>query len=123
MIQAKNLIYNWNESSDNNLKSVKLCDETLRDGLEGGVNRIPSVEEKLDLLSLANGSGINDAMVGFPGQKMAYKQALTLCKGAQIRGLDIRFGLLGRMVEADIHAIESIRQSSSHPVKIGRAHV
>ncbi|KAB8317471.1 2-isopropylmalate synthase [Tolypothrix campylonemoides VB511288] len=113
---ARNLIYNWNESSDNNLKSVKLCDETLRDGLEGGVNRIPSLEEKLDLLSLANASGINDAMVGFPSQDMAYKQALALCKGAEIRGLDIRFGLLGRMVEADIHAIESIRQRSSHPV-------
>ncbi|NJO63505.1 MAG: 2-isopropylmalate synthase [Richelia sp. RM2_1_2] len=116
MMQARNLIYNWNKSLDSNLKSVQICDETLRDGLEGGVNRIPSLEEKLDLLSLANDSGINDAMVGFPGQEMAYKQALALCKGAEIRGLDIRFGLLGRMVEADIHAIDSIRQSSSHPV-------
>ncbi|MFM5897419.1 MAG: LeuA family protein, partial [Dolichospermum sp.] len=115
-MQAKDLIYNWNQSSSNNLKSIKLCDETLRDGLEGGVNRIPSLEEKLDLLSLANDSGINDAMVGFPGQEIAYKQALALCKGAEMRGLDIRFGLLGRMVEADIYAIESIRQSSSHPV-------
>ena len=115
-MQAIDLIYSWNESSGNNFKSVKLCDETLRDGLEGGVNRIPSVEEKLNLLSLANDSGINDAMVGFPGQEIAYKQALTLCQGAESRGLDIRFGLLGRMVEADIYAIESIRQSSSHPV-------
>ena len=115
-MQAIDLIYSWNESSSNNLKSLKLCDETLRDGLEGGVNRIPSLEEKLNLLSLANDSGINDAMVGFPGQEIAYKQALALCQGAESRGLDIRFGLLGRMVEADIYAIESIRQSSSHPV-------
>ena len=115
-MQTKDLIYNWNQSSSKNLKSIKLCDETLRDGLEGGVNRIPPLEEKLDLLSLANDSGINDAMVGFPGQEMAYKQALALCQGAEMRGLDIRFGLLGRMVETDIYAIESIRQSSSHPV-------
>jgi len=115
-MQAIDLIYSWNESSGKNFKCLKLCDETLRDGLEGGVNRIPSLEEKLNLLSLANDSGINDAMVGFPGQEIAYKQVLALCQGAESRGLDIRFGLLGRMVEADIYAIESIRQSSSHPV-------
>ena len=115
-MQPLDLIYDWNQPSGKNLKSVKLCDETLRDGLEGGVNRIPSLEEKLNLLSLANALEISDAVVGFPAQETAYEEALNLCKGAQARGLDMRFALLGRLIEADILAIDSIRQRSGHPV-------
>lgn len=122
-MQAVDLIHNWNKLLTDNLKpilnsgnSIKLCDETLRDGLEGGVNRVPSLEEKLDLLSLADDSGINDAMVGFPGQELAYQQALALCQGARARGLGLRFGLLGRMLESDIQAIASIRDRSGFPV-------
>ncbi|MFN7715223.1 MAG: LeuA family protein [Pseudanabaenaceae cyanobacterium] len=125
-LQAIDLIHNWNDllvrheetvsSLPRSVKPIKLCDETLRDGLEGGVNRIPSIAEKLDLLSLAHDSGINDAMVGFPAQAVAYEQVLSLCQGAKARGLGIRFGLLGRMLASDIQAIASIRDRTDYPV-------
>lgn len=111
-MQLSELVYDWNEPSESHSKVICLCDETLRDGLEGGINRIPSLEEKLELLNLAQDSGISDVMVGFPGQEVAYQEALELCKRVSARGLRTRLGLLGRMVEADIKAIERIRQNS-----------
>ena len=110
-MQLNKLVYDWNQS-EGNPKVVSLCDETLRDGLEGGVNRLPSLDEKLELLSLAHSSGIGDVMVGFPGQEIAYREALEICKGVSAKGLNTRLGLLGRMVEADIEAIDRIRQAS-----------
>ncbi len=115
-MQIQELIYNWNETSHHDTKRIQFCDETLRDGLEGGVNRLPSLTEKLDLLSLACESGINDVMLGFPGQDIAYQNTLALCEGANARRLGLRFGLLGRMLEEDIQAIERICQHSSNPV-------
>ncbi len=111
-MQLNDLVHNWNNFSQSVSKNIHLCDETLRDGLEGGVNRLPSLEEKLDLLSLADASGIGDVMVGFPGQEVTYQNALAICKGVKRKGLETRLGLLGRMVEADIQAIDNIRQSS-----------
>lgn len=112
MPQLSDLVYNWDIPTKTTSKTITLCDETLRDGLEGGVPRLPSLEEKLELLKLASDSGITDIMVGFPGQEIAYREALNLCQGVKAKGLTPRLGLLGRMVEGDIQAIERIRQKS-----------
>ncbi|MDZ7965818.1 MAG: LeuA family protein [Nostoc sp. DedSLP03] len=115
-MKASNLIHDWNEEPKFNPKTIQLCDETLRDGLQGGVPRLPSEEEKLDLLAMADSLGIYTAAVGFPAQEIAYQEALALCQGAQKRGLNIRLALLGRMVEADIQAIARIQQASGRSV-------
>lgn len=115
MMKASDLIYDWNEVNTT-AKTVKLCDETLRDGLQGNLCCVPSLDEKLDLLTRADSLGISDAVVGFPAQEVAYQEALQLCKGAQERKMGLRIALLGRMVESDIEAIARIQQASGHPV-------
>lgn len=114
-MKASDLIYDWNET-DTTGKAVNWCDETLRDGLQGNLNSIPSVEEKLDLLTRADNLGVSDAVVGFPAQEVAYQEALKLCQGVQERNLKLRIALLGRIVESDIEAIARIQENSGHPV-------
>ena len=113
-MQASELIYDWN--IDTTSKDIKLCDETLRDGLQGNLPRLPSIEEKLDLLARADRLGVSEASIGFPAQEVAYQEALTLCKGVKQRRLRLRLALLGRMVKSDIEAIANIQQISGHPV-------
>ena len=113
-MRAEELIYDWNRGTtkSRNGRPVQLVDETLRDGLQGGVPRMPSLEQKLELLELTASLGIAEATVGFPAQREAYDQVVALCKGAMERGYDLRFGLLGRMVEPDIRAIHRAREES-----------
>lgn len=115
-MQASNLIYNWNRDQKILKKSIQLCDETLRDGLQGGVPRIPSEAEKLELLARADALGLSESVIGFPAQEIAYKEALSLCQGARQKGIGLSLGLLGRMVDSDIEAISRIQQASGHPV-------
>lgn len=115
-MQASDLIYDWNQKIGNAPKTIQVCDETLRDGLQGGVPRLPSQEEKLELLTRADALGLCEAVVGFPAQEVAYQEAIALCKAVQQQGLHLRLGLLGRMVEEDIKAIARIQQTSGHPV-------
>lgn len=115
-MQASDLIYNWNQESQTDIKPIQICDETLRDGLQGSVKRIPSLTEKLELLSYSDRLNLSEAVVGFPAHDVAFQESLTLCRSAQQQGLRLRLGLLGRMVEADIQSIDRIQQMSGHPV-------
>lgn len=114
-MKASDLIYDWNETNTTT-KTIKLCDETLRDGLQGNLTRLPSIDEKLDLLTRADNLGVSDAVVGFPAQEVAYQEALRLCKGVQERKMGLRIALLGRIVKSDIEAIARIQQASGHSV-------
>lgn len=114
-MKASDLIYDWN-LIETNSKTVKICDETLRDGLQGNLNCIPSIDEKLNLLIQADNLGVSDAVLGFPAQEVAYQEALKLCQGVHERNLKLRIALLGRIVESDIEAIADIQQNSGHPV-------
>jgi 2-isopropylmalate synthase len=113
---SSDLIYDWNPKPSSAPKPIQICDETLRDGLQGGVKRIPTLPEKLLLLAHSDALGLAEAVVGFPAQAVAYQESLALCQGAQQQGLKLFLGLLGRMVDADIHAIHRIQQASGHPV-------
>jgi 2-isopropylmalate synthase len=115
-MHSSDLIYDWNPRPSGAIKPVQICDETLRDGLQGGVKRIPTLSEKLDLLAYSNALGLAEAVVGFPAQEVSYQDALAICQGAQQQGLRLSLGLLGRMVKADIHAIHRIQQASGHAV-------
>jgi 2-isopropylmalate synthase len=115
-MQSSDLIYDWNiDPTYKTVKPIQLCDETLRDGLQGNLPRLPSVDEKLNLLARADRLGLSEACVGFPAQTVAYQDALALFKGAKERRLRLPLGLVGRMVKSDIEAIASIQQASGHP--------
>lgn len=117
-MNATTLIHDWNPTPPAACakRSIQVCDETLRDGLQGGVKAMPTLENRLRLLTHSDALGLSEAVIGFPAQAAAYQESLTMCQGAQKHGLSIPLGLLGRMVEADIQAIDQIRQVSGHPV-------
>ena len=46
---------------------VLLNDESLRDGLQSPSVRDPSIEEKIEILHLMEGLGINSLDIGLPG--------------------------------------------------------
>ena len=64
------LIYDWNkvyEKSQVPKRPVMLDDESLRDGLQSPSVRDPSIEEKIEILNLMDGLGINMLDLGLPG--------------------------------------------------------
>jgi 2-isopropylmalate synthase len=115
-MNSSDLIYDWNPKPSGAAKAIQICDETLRDGLQGSVKRLPTLCEKLALLTHSDALGLAEAVVGFPAQEVSYQDALAICKGAQQQGLQLSLGLLGRMVAADIEAIHRIQQASGHPI-------
>jgi acyl-CoA synthetase (AMP-forming)/AMP-acid ligase II/isopropylmalate/homocitrate/citramalate synthase len=116
-MKPDDLIYDWNEGCARNpSQRVLIVDETLRDGLQGGVPRFPNVEERLELLSLADDLGVSEAVVGFPATLEHYKQCVALTKGAARKRLRLRIGLLGRLVDDDIRAIARVQEEGGHPV-------
>lgn len=84
-MQASDLIYDWNKEDNVTSRTIQIRDETLRDGLQGGVPRFPTIEEKLQLLTRADRLGLQEARIGFPAQETAYQECLALCKGARER--------------------------------------
>jgi 2-isopropylmalate synthase len=115
-MHSSDLIYDWNPPPSGTPKPIQICDETLRDGLQGGVRRTPILPEKLALLAYSDALGLAEAVVGFPAQEISYQDALSICQGAQQQSLKLSLGLLGRMVDTDVQAIHRIQQASGHPV-------
>lgn len=116
-MRAEDLIYDWNrDEAASPPKRVLIVDETLRDGIQGGVPRLPTVEERLHLLRLADALGVSEAVVGFPANEESFKQCIYLAKGAAREGLKLRIALLGRLVAGDVEAISRVQQEGGHPV-------
>ena len=111
---AQSLIHDWNPTERH--RTVQICDETLRDGLQGSVQSLPTIEQRLELMTYSDQLGLSESVVGFPAQPQSFQEALSIVKGADARGIKMPLGLLGRMVESDIEAIDRIRQQTGHPI-------
>src|SRR3954463_15283322 len=61
------LIHDWNAGGGARPAAVMLDDETLRDGLQSPSVRCPSIDEKVRILHLIDGLGIDTADIGLPG--------------------------------------------------------
>ena len=57
----ESLIYDWNRDADRPKQVAMLNDETLRDGLQSPSVRIPSIDEKIDLLQRMDALGMDTA--------------------------------------------------------------
>jgi len=114
-MRAEDLIYDWNAGAFQGV-TVGVVDETLRDGLQGGVPRLPSVEERIRLLTRAHDLGIAEATIGFPAQRESASLVRSILDGALERDVNMRFGLLGRMLEPDILAIQHVREETGASV-------
>ena len=69
-VNCSDLIYDWNNMPGPDSKPsgpVLLNDESLRDGLQSPSVRDPSIPEKIEILHLMEGLGINSLDIGLPG--------------------------------------------------------
>ncbi len=100
------------------MAAVMLDDETLRDGLQSPSVRMPTIDQKIDILQKMDGLGIDTANIGLPGAgpHVAADAAQLACA---IRDLRLRLGAncAARTTVGDITPIVEISQRTGVPIE------
>jgi 2-isopropylmalate synthase len=113
-MNVSELIYDWNTALSANFLpkgKVLLNDETLRDGLQSPSVRDPSIEQKIEILHLMEGLGINSLDLGLPGAgPRAVEHVEALAREIVGTRLRITANCAARTLESDIRPIAEIVQ-------------
>jgi 2-isopropylmalate synthase len=105
------LIYDWNKTAAPPPAAVMLDDETLRDGLQSPSVRTPTIDEKLRILHLIDGLGIDTADIGLPGAgPHVVRDVERLAREIVDQRLQVGANCAARTVIADIEPIAEISQ-------------
>lgn len=115
MDERANLIHDWNQAGrpERPKKPVKLNDETLRDGLQSPTVSDPTPEQKIQLLHLMDGLGIELVDIGLPGAgPRAYSDVLALATEISRSRLRIQPNCAARTTKQDIDPIVEISQKT-----------
>ncbi|HXW60745.1 MAG TPA: LeuA family protein [Myxococcota bacterium] len=118
-MQSKELIYDWNiiHKIPRFKKTVEICDETLRDGIQSPSAKDPNIDEKCELLALMAELSITIADIGLPGAgPRAYNDVLALASFAQKNKLAIKLNCAARTLKADIEPIAKIQEIVGIPI-------
>jgi isopropylmalate/homocitrate/citramalate synthase len=113
MTSPKSLIYDWNsvDAPASPTSDVLLDDETLRDGLQSPSVRCPNIEQKLEILHLIDGLGIDTADIGLPGAGAhVVADVERLAREIVDQRLKVKANCAARTVIADIKPIAEISQ-------------
>lgn len=112
------LIYDWNRDGTESATRVMLNDETLRDGLQSPSVRMPSIEEKIDILHRIDGLGIDTVDIGFPaaGPRVA-ADVERLAREIEESHLSITANCAARTVVEDIRPIVEIVHRTGVPIE------
>ncbi|HSG47234.1 MAG TPA: hypothetical protein VLA43_05375, partial [Longimicrobiales bacterium] len=121
-VNEKDLIYDWNTLEGTfdwaTIGHVELDDETLRDGLQNPSVTDPPIEDKIRLLHLMDGLGIDTADIGLPGAgPRAVADVTALAREIVSAGLSIQANCAARTVVADVRPIAEISQSVGIPIE------
>jgi 2-isopropylmalate synthase len=112
------LIYDWNHDAAAPRAVAMLDDETLRDGLQSPSVRTPAIEEKIQLLHLMNGLGIDTVDIGLPGAgPRVARDVERLARAIGDARLKIRANCAARTMIADIAPIAEIQQRAGVPIE------
>lgn len=112
------LIYDWNHTSEVSERAVMLDDETLRDGLQSPSVQTPSIEQKIRLLHLMDGIGIDTADIGLPGAGPHVVEHVELLAREIVQNrLAIRPNCAARTLEADIKPIVEVSHRVGIPIE------
>ena len=115
------LIYDWNTIYARSMVpagKVLLNDESLRDGLQSPSVRDPTIEEKIEILHLMEGVGINMLDIGLPGagpRAVAHTEALAREIGRA--KLKIKPNCAARTHQNDIRPIAEIVERTGVPIE------
>jgi 2-isopropylmalate synthase len=114
------LIYDWNRADTPKPSVVMLDDETLRDGLQSPSVRCPTIDEKLRILHLIDGLGIDTADIGLPGAgPHVVRDVERLAREIADRRLRVAANCAARTLVADIRPIAEISQRVGIPIEVG----
>jgi 2-isopropylmalate synthase len=114
------LIHDWNRPPAPLPATVQLNDETLRDGLQSPSVRTPTIDEKLRILHLMDGLGIDTADLGLPGAgPHVAADVERLAREIADQRLTIRANCAARTLAADIRPIAEISQRTGIPIECG----
>ncbi len=119
--QESDLIYDWNGSPqlDPSQRRIELDDETLRDGLQSPSVRSPTIEQKLEILHLMAGVGVDGADIGLPGAgPRVFDHVLRLAREIVDQKLPIAPNAAARTVIADIAPIVEISERAGIAVEV-----
>ncbi|MBI3474874.1 MAG: 2-isopropylmalate synthase [Acidobacteria bacterium] len=115
------LIYDWNTLYPKSIHPpgpVLLNDETLRDGLQSPSVRDPSIEQKITILHLMEGLGINSLDLGLPGAgPRAVEHVTALAREIVSHKMTIKANCAARTHENDIRPIAEIVQKTGLPIE------
>jgi hypothetical protein len=115
------LIYDWNTIYARSMipaGRVLLNDESLRDGLQSPSVRDPSIEEKIEILHLMEGVGINMLDIGLPGagpRAQAHCEALAREIGRS--RMKIKPNCAARTHQNDIRPVAEIVERTGVPIE------
>lgn len=121
-VTTDELVYDWNTiepsfSAPN--RHIGIDDETLRDGLQSPSVTEPPVEDKLELLHLMEGLGIDTADIGLPGAGGTHAAGVErLAREIADQKLKIRPNCAARTHRNDIIPIVEISQRVGIPIEI-----
>jgi len=121
-LTESDLIYDWNRAAGGDLTpargKVELDDETLRDGLQSPSVRSPTIEEKIELLHLMAGLGIESADLGLPGAGPHVAHDVErLAREIAERKLPIAANCAARTLIADVEPIVAASQAAGIPIE------
>jgi len=113
------LIFDWNSVDGSRRRlPVLLDDETLRDGLQSPSVRTPTIEQKIEILHLMDGLGIDTADIGLPGAgPHVARDVERLAREIADSRLRIAANCAARTVVADIVPVAEISQRTGVPIE------
>ena len=117
------LIHDWNRAAGADLEPargrVELDDETLRDGLQSPSVSAPAIEDKLRILHMMAGLGIEAANLGLPGAgPHVVRDVERLAREIAGQRLPIAPNCAARTVIADIQPIVEVAQRTGIAIEV-----
>jgi 2-isopropylmalate synthase len=114
MTKIEQFLYRWNPEPPPHLHSVKIEDDSLRDGLQGAFVRQPSIEQKKELLTRSSAVGTQAAMLGFPASSQAeFDSCRELIRHIEKEALPVTPRFLARPLIRDLEPIVKLDRDSS----------
>ena len=114
--QHDDLIHDWNDQEPIH-GTLQFDDETLRDGLQSPSARDPELDEKIRLVHLMDGLGIQTADVGLPGASAKAREHIkVLCQ--EMEGLAITPNVACRTLISDIAPAVELQQELGSPIEV-----
>jgi 2-isopropylmalate synthase len=113
------LIYDWNRVGRPAPARLELDDETLRDGLQSPSVCMPSIDQKIEILHLIDGLGIETADIGLPGAgPRVASDVQRLAREIADTRMHVAANCAARTVVADIVPIVETSQRVGIPIEV-----